>query len=42
MGGKLIATRQRMQKADKPHECTEIIVKQARFKLNIPNRIYNI
>jgi uncharacterized protein YxeA len=42
MGGKLIATRQRMQKADKPHEWTEIIVKKARFKLNIPNRMFTL
>jgi len=42
MGGKLIATRQRMQKADKPSEWTEIVVKQAGFKLNISNRMFSL
>jgi hypothetical protein len=42
MGGKLIATQQRMQKAGKPYEWTEIVVKQARFKLNIPKRMFSL
>ncbi len=41
-GGKLIATRQRMQKVDKPEEWTEIVVKEARFGLNLPASVFTI
>lgn len=36
LGGKLVAARQRMQRADKPDEWTEIVVKEAQFGLDIP------
>jgi hypothetical protein len=36
MGGKEIATMQRMQKMDKPEEWTQIFVKEARFGITIP------
>ncbi|MDE2090183.1 MAG: outer membrane lipoprotein-sorting protein, partial [Gammaproteobacteria bacterium] len=31
MGGKLVATRERMQRADKPGEWTEVVTKEVRF-----------
>jgi hypothetical protein len=40
MGGKLIATKQRMQKTDKPDEWTEIVVQEARFKINVPRNTF--
>jgi hypothetical protein len=42
MGGKLIVTRERMQKVDKPNEWTEIVVKEAKFGLNLPARVFTI
>lgn len=36
MGGKEIATMERMQKMDKPDEWTQILVKEAKFGINIP------
>ena len=40
MGGKHIARVQRMQKAEKPKKWTEIVVKEAQFKLNVPDRTF--
>ncbi|MDM8557673.1 outer membrane lipoprotein-sorting protein [Candidatus Parabeggiatoa sp. HSG14] len=40
MGGKLIATRQRMQKTEEPSEWTEIVVKEAKFKINVPSSTF--
>lgn len=42
MGGKLIVTRERMQKVDKSDEWTEIVVKEARFGLNLPANVFTI
>jgi outer membrane lipoprotein-sorting protein len=42
MGGKLIAAAQRMQKAEKPLEWTEIVVKEAQFKINVPRRTFTL
>jgi outer membrane lipoprotein-sorting protein len=42
MGGKLIVTRERMQKVDKPDEWTEIVVKEARFGLGLPASVFTI
>lgn len=42
LGGKLIATRQRMQKVEAPEEWTEIVVKEARFGLNLPVSVFTI
>ncbi|KHD11863.1 hypothetical protein PN36_17675 [Candidatus Thiomargarita nelsonii] len=40
MGGKLIAATQRMQKA--PAEWTEIVVKEAQFKINVPRSTFTL
>ncbi len=40
MGGKIIATVQRMQKMDHPNEWTEIVVKEAQFKINVSGRTF--
>ncbi len=40
MGGKLIATSQRMRKIAKPEEWTEILVKEAEFKINVPSSTF--
>lgn len=42
MGGKLIAARQRMQKVEAPEEWTEIVVKEARFGLNLPASVFTV
>jgi outer membrane lipoprotein-sorting protein len=42
MGGKLIVTRERMQKVDKPDEWTEIVVREARFGLGLPASVFTI
>lgn len=42
MGGKLVAARQRMQKADKPEEWTEIRVNEARFAIDIPPHTFTL
>lgn len=41
-GGKRIAVRQRMQKADAPQEWTEIVVREARFGLDIPAAVFTL
>ncbi|MCK5525381.1 MAG: outer membrane lipoprotein-sorting protein [Thiomargarita sp.] len=40
MGGKVIATVQRMQKMEEPDEWTEIVVKEAQFKINVSERTF--
>jgi outer membrane lipoprotein-sorting protein len=40
MGGKTIAARQRMQRADKPGEWTEIVTKEARFGIDVPRAFF--
>lgn len=42
LGGKLVATRQRMQRADRPQEWTEIVVQEARFGLDIPAGTFSL
>ncbi len=42
MGGKEIATVQRMQKTDKPDEWTQILVKEARFGIDIPANTFTL
>ncbi|RKZ72730.1 MAG: outer membrane lipoprotein-sorting protein [Candidatus Parabeggiatoa sp. nov. 1] len=42
MGGKRIARVQRMQKAEQPNKWTEIVVTEAQFKLNVPNRRFTL
>jgi len=42
MGGKLIATIQRMQKIETPDEWTEIVVKEAEFKINVSDSLFTL
>jgi len=42
MGGKPIATKQRMQKAETPGEWTEITVQEAKFKITIPRPTFTL
>ncbi len=42
MDDKLIATEQRMQKADRPSEWTKIVVKEAKFKIDVSSRIFTL
>lgn len=42
MGGRVVASIERMQKADKPNEWTEVIVKQAQFGLDIPPSTFTL
>jgi outer membrane lipoprotein-sorting protein len=42
MGGKIVAVRQRMQKADKPEEWTEVVVSEARFGLTLPENMFTL
>lgn len=42
MGGKAIAARQRMQKADKPDEWTEIATREAQFGLDLPASLFTL
>lgn len=42
MGGKVIVTRERMQKVDKPGEWTEIHVREARFGLDVPDNFFTL
>ncbi len=42
MGGKLIVTRERMQRVDKPEEWTEIVVKEAQFGLTLPPSMFTL
>ncbi|OQY51711.1 MAG: outer membrane lipoprotein-sorting protein [Candidatus Parabeggiatoa sp. nov. 2] len=40
MGGKRIVAKQRMQKVNRPNEWTEIVVKKAKFKINVPRSTF--
>jgi len=42
MGGKEIATLERMQKMDKPDEWTQILVKEARFGIDVPASTFTL
>jgi outer membrane lipoprotein-sorting protein len=42
LGGKLIASRERMQKVDKPDEWTEIVTREARFGLALPASTFTL
>ena len=42
MGGRVVASIERMQKVDKPNEWTEVIVKQAQFGLDIPPSTFTL
>jgi len=42
MGGKIVATRQRMQRADKPDEWTDVVTREARFGLDIPASVFTL
>ena len=42
MGGKIIAAKQRMQRADKPGEWTEVTTKQARFGIEISRSFFTL
>ncbi|HLF24128.1 MAG TPA: outer membrane lipoprotein-sorting protein, partial [Burkholderiales bacterium] len=42
MGGKAIATRQRMQKIDQPQEWTELRVREARFGIDVPESTFTL
>lgn len=42
MGGRTVATQQRMSNAEKPTEWTEVIVKSAQFDISIPKNIFTL
>jgi hypothetical protein len=42
MGGKMIATRERMQKLDKQDEWTEIVTRQAQFGITLPANTFTL
>ena len=42
MDGKLVATRQRMQRVDRPQEWTELRVQEARFGIDIPAHTFTL
>ncbi len=42
LGGKMIAARERMHKADKPDEWTEIITREAQFGINLPASTFTL
>lgn len=42
LGGKMVATRERMQKADKPDEWTEIVTREAQFGLALPDSTFTL
>ena len=42
MGGKAIAVRERMQRMDKPNEWTQVINKEARFDINVPESLFTL
>ena len=42
MGGKEIATLERMQKMEKPDEWTQILIKEAKFGINIPESTFTL
>jgi outer membrane lipoprotein-sorting protein len=40
MGGKTVAARQRMQRTDKADEWTEVVVREARFGIDVPDSFF--
>lgn len=42
MGGKIVAARQRMQRADKPEEWTDVVTREARFGVDIPASVFTL
>jgi outer membrane lipoprotein-sorting protein len=42
MGGRNVASIERMQKVDKPNEWTEVTVKEAKFSLDIPSSTFTL
>lgn len=42
MGGKIVVARERMQRADKPDEWTEIVTKDANFGLDVPANMFTL
>lgn len=42
MGGKTVATRQRMQKVDKPDEWTQVTAREVQFGLQIPANMFTL
>jgi len=42
MGGKMVASRQRMQKVDRPNEWTEIVTRNAQFGLKLPASMFTL
>jgi outer membrane lipoprotein-sorting protein len=42
VGGKQIAARERMHKADKPDEWTEIVTREAKFGIDIPASVFTV
>ena len=42
MGGKVIATRQRMQRVDKQQEWTDVVTREANFGINIPASMFTL
>lgn len=42
MGGKIVATRQRMQRVDKDQEWTDVITREADFGINIPASMFTL
>jgi outer membrane lipoprotein-sorting protein len=42
MGGKLVVARERMQRADKPNEWTEIVTREVDFRVDIPPSTFTL
>jgi len=42
MGGKIVATRQRMQRVDKPDEWTDVRTREAQFGVDIPASVFTL
>ena len=42
MGGKVVATQQRMQNMDKPGEWTDVTVTEARFGVSLPASMFTL
>ncbi len=42
MGGKTVAARQRMQRVDRPEEWTEVVTREVRFGVEIPETVFTL
>jgi outer membrane lipoprotein-sorting protein len=42
MGGKIVAARQRMERVDKPGEWTDVVTREARFGINVPESVFTV